>query len=101
MKDYATLSEAMNGLKEEGYTEEFIIEKDRLEAQNGKYKVFSDDFEIDKFFRFEGMSDPGDSSILYAISSEKHAVKGVLVNAYGIYAEDMTNDMVQKFEDAH
>lgn len=47
-------------------------------------------------YRYEGMTDPGDQSILYAISSEKYALKGVLVNAYGIYADPVTAEMEKK-----
>ena len=59
--DYETLSEAMNGLRERGY------EKDLTEAilndEEGKYVIVES-------YRFEGMTNPGDSSVLYAIESE-------------------------------
>jgi len=34
--------------------------------------------------------------ILYAISSDKHKLKGVLVNAYGIYSDTVTDEMLDK-----
>lgn len=97
MKDFETLSEAMNTLREEGYNEDFNLKQNCLECRNGKYKIFHNEFEIDSFYRFEGMSNPSDSSILYAISSKKYGLKGQLVNAYGIYAEHITNEMIAKF----
>ncbi|MFV0564422.1 MAG: phosphoribosylpyrophosphate synthetase [Flavobacteriaceae bacterium] len=96
MRDFDTLSEAMNALRTEGYVEDFNLKQNCIECRNGEYKVFAKDFEIDEFFRFEGMSNPDDSSILYAISSKKHGLKGQLVNGYGIYTEDITNEMLQK-----
>ena len=52
---------------------------------------------IDKYYRFEGMSDPGDNSIVYAISAVT-GEKGVLVDAYGMYSENMTPEMIRKLQ---
>jgi uncharacterized Fe-S cluster protein YjdI len=93
---YDTLSEAINGLRTEGYTEDFNLEANCLGCKNAEYKVFHDEFLIDKFFRFEGNSDPADESILYAISSDKYGLKGILVNGYGISSEPLTDEMAQK-----
>ena len=91
-----TVSQAIEAVKKEGYTEDFNLRQDCLECRNGRFRVFHDEFHIDKFYRFEGDSDPGDESIVYAISSEKHGLKGVLVNAYGIYSEPLTDQMLEK-----
>lgn len=98
MRDFETLSEAMNALRDEGYVEDFNLKQNCIECRNGEYKVFHNEFEIDEFFRFEGMSDPGDSSILYAISSEKYKLKGQLVNGYGIYSDGITDEMLNKLK---
>jgi hypothetical protein len=47
-------------------------------------------------YRFEGESDPSDEAILYAISSEKHGLKGLLVNGYGVSSDPLTEAMVSK-----
>jgi hypothetical protein len=98
MRRYVTLSETMNDLRKEGYTEDFNLQQNCLECRNGQFKVFADEFRIDKFYRFEGDSNPSDAAILYAISSDKHDLKGVLVNAYGIYSEAVTDEMLQKLD---
>jgi hypothetical protein len=95
---YDTLSEAMNELKKQGYTEDFNLEQDCLICQGGKLKLITDDFVVDKFYRFEGESDPDDEAILYAISSPKHNLKGILVNGYGISAEPIASKMVEKLK---
>ena len=95
---YVTLSETMNELRKEGYVEDFNLQQNCLECRNGQFKVFADDFKIDKFFRFEGESNPSDQSILYAISSNKEDLKGLLVNAYGIYSEPLADNMVDQLE---
>ncbi len=98
MKSYTTLSETMNALREKGYTEDFNLRQNCLECRQGQFQVFADEFKVDEFFRFEGESNPSDSAILYAISSDKHNLKGVLVNAYGIYSEPVTDEMLQKLD---
>ncbi len=95
---YDTLSEAIAELKKEGYTEDLNIEHDAIIGKDGKLKLFKDDFVVDKFFRFEGNSDPADEAILYAISSPKNHMKGVLVNGYGISAEPLASEMVEKLK---
>jgi hypothetical protein len=98
MKSYVTLSETMKELREEGYTEDFNLKQNCLECRNGQFKIFTDEFIVDKYYRFEGESNPSDAAILYAISSDSYQLKGVLVNAYGIYSEPVTDEMLQKLE---
>ena len=45
---------------------------------------------------FEGQTDPADEAILYAISSDNHAIKGMLVSGYGIYTEGVTDELLAK-----
>ena len=98
MEPYVTLSETMNELRKEGYVEDFNLQQNCLECRNGQFKIFAEEFKVDKFFRFEGDSNPSDAAILYAISSDTHQLKGVLVNAYGIYSEPVTDEMLRKLE---
>src|SRR5688500_4199396 len=84
MKNYmTTLSEAMNELRKRGYTEDFNLRKDCIHCRDGQRVLYPDEFNIDRVYRFEGASDPADQAILYAISSEKHGLRGMLVNGYG------------------
>lgn len=98
MENYENLIEAINGLKEQGYTEDFNLKQNCIECRNGEYKIFHDEFHIDKSFRFDANTDPSDESIIYAISSEKHQLKGILVNGYGTSSEPMTNEMLEKLK---
>lgn len=93
-----TLSGIMARLKKEGYTEDFNLGFDCIHCKRKRIKVLPSEFHIDQFFRFEGESDPADGSILYAISSEKHHLKGILVNGYGIYSEQMADEMIKKLK---
>ena len=61
-------------------------------------QLYPEDFTIDEYYRFEGASDPADNSIVYAISPNDSSVKGVLVDAYGVYAENITPEMARKLK---
>ena len=93
---YETVSEAINDLVRRGYTTDFYIEatKDCIVCRKSDLALSADKFIIDEVHRFEGDTDPGDSMIVYAISSTEHKVKGVLVNAYGVYADGVTSAII-------
>lgn len=98
IRKYETMVEAINHLREEGYTEDFNIKPNCLECINRGIELNPDEFEIDGFMRFEGMTDPADSSILYIITSDKHNIKGTLVNSYGAYSDPEMAKMMDKLE---
>lgn len=93
---YGTLAETVNGLKRDGYTMDLNLQKECLVCHQNGANLSPDDFEIDAVYRFEGSSDPDDSAIVYAISSHKFDIKGVLVNGYGIYADEYSSALVEK-----
>lgn len=89
-----TLSQKMEQLRSKGYTEDFNLQKDCLECRAHNFKLFHDEFIIDEVYRFEGESNPSDEATLYAISSLKNNIKGILVNGGGIYTDDITDEML-------
>lgn len=93
MPAYDTVSQAISGLKERGYTTDFNLKSNCIECYG--QKLDPKDFEITEFHRFEGSSDPGDESIVYAIES-RNGIKGVLVNAFGVYSESLSDEMIRK-----
>ena len=97
-RKYNTLVDTLNALKQEGYTLDFNVKKECLVCANSNDQLSPEDFAIDRVFRFEGASNPDDQAILYAISSEKFNVKGVLVNGYGISADNDTDAIIGKLK---
>ena len=87
MKNYDTLTHAIEDLTRRGYTFNFNIRPNCIECVENSIQIHPEEFEIDEWHRFQEMSDVGDETILYAISSEKYKLKGLLVNAFGIYAD--------------
>jgi hypothetical protein len=100
-ESYGTLSETVNGLKQDGYSLDFNLRHDCLVCEQTGKELSPSSFEIDKAFRFEGPSDPGDEAIVYAISSPSTGMKGVLVNGYGISADPISDALVQKLRVHH
>ena len=97
-ENYSTLSQTINALKVDGYSLDFNIRQDRIMCHQTNTVLSPEDFEIDKLYRFEGVSNPDDQSVLYAISSFKFGVKGVLVNGYGISADAATDAIIEKLK---
>ncbi len=96
MKNYDTLSEAVNDLSKRGYTYNFNVHSEGIFCVENKLSIHPEDFEIDEVHRFEGNTDPGDENILLAISSPKNNIKGQLVNAYGAYSDSFSAKMMEK-----
>lgn len=96
MKSYDTMSEAVNDLQKRGYTHDFNLEKEWLYCPQNQCRLRADEFEIDEVYRFEGETDPGDENIVYAISAKNQDLKGVLVNAYGVYSDSTSAALVAK-----
>lgn len=93
MYSYDTVSEAVNGLKKRGFELDFNLKENYLVCHTGKFDAT--DFEIVEVYRFEGNSDPSDEAVVYGIES-KTGMKGVLVNGYGISADEMSSEMAKK-----
>lgn len=100
MKSYTTLSETLNDLKKRGYSEDFNITPTCLECASLNLQLHPEDFKVDEYHRFEGMSNPDDNAIVFAISS-KDGLKGTLVDAYGVYSENLTDAMIRKLTVVH
>ena len=93
MESFDTLSTALQQLRGRGYTEDFNLRPDCLYCAARDLRLAPDHFKVNAVFRFEGPSDPADQSILYAISAPGLDLRGVLVNAYGVYADPLTAAM--------
>ena len=69
-----------------GYTSNFKFVEDALIDLDTKLKYDVTSVKIDEENRFEGMSNPSDMSILYALSMQD-GTKGTLLVAYGPTAD--------------
>ena len=85
-----TLTQVINRLKSQGYTE------DLNRHDNNALWGNPDAYRVDAVYRFEGPTSPDDESILYALSSDRYLVRGILVNGYGPSADPITATLEQQ-----
>ena len=93
MYAYDTVSDALKGLKERGYTKDFNLKDNCIVCDEKKFHP--EDFEIVEVYRYEGNSDPADEAVVYAIEGN-NGDRGVLVSGYGISADEMTAELAKK-----
>lgn len=84
--DYQTLAGAIDQLARRGFTESFSVVGNRLRVAETRKTFRPDEVVVREYRRFEGVSDPDDMSIVYAIETEG-GIRGTLVDAYGVYSD--------------
>ena len=80
MYHYATVSKALEELKEKGFTIDFNVQEKRIIDS-------PDDFEIVHLYRYEGESDPGDEATVFGIKSST-GEKGLFVAGLSAFADN-------------
>ena len=95
MYQYESPANAIDDLRQRGYTEDFNLKENCLVCNERRFNP--DEFEIKEVYRFEGNSDPGDESIVLGIESS-NGIKGILVNGYGYSSESIGNEIERKLK---
>jgi len=88
-----TLAEAIDELEQQGFTEHFGVRGDQLRGFDSGATFKASDVVIRGFDRFEGISDPDDMSIVYAIESLS-GMRGTLTDAFGVYSNPVISAFV-------
>ncbi len=96
-RSYTSLSEAISALQKEGYTEDFNLCNAGIENKSKKKIHPASDLNVVKYYRFEGESNPDDNMILYVIETSR-GEKGLLLDAYGAYSGNISDEMMQKLK---
>jgi hypothetical protein len=100
MFTYTTVSEAVNDLKNRGYTIDFNLGLNSIDSRPDSMMTSTDKLEITEVYRFEGETDPDDEAVVYAIESHDGR-KGILVNGYGVSADAASDEMIKKLTIRH
>jgi hypothetical protein len=98
LNEMRTLSQVLEKLRLKRRDNEFTMSEGCFSTGKGK-KYQPEDLTIIKTYRFEGESDPSDSSILYVIEANDGLV-GYSIDAYGVYSnhDAAYDDFVRKIQ---
>ena len=91
----ATLAGVLDDLAQRGFSERFGVAGDGLRVDEDGKIFRADELMIREFHRFEGVSDPDDMSIVYAIES-RDGTRGTLVDAFGVYANPAVSSVLER-----
>lgn len=93
-----TLSSCLNSLLAAGFETQFKATKQGLKSLTTDKIYNAAEVKISSFYRFEGESDPADSSILYTIETSS-GEKGTLTDAYGAYSDAHVAKFIKDVEE--
>ena len=96
--DLKTMVSSLNSFVEKGYTEDYKALQSGLKALKSGKIYQPEEVKVIDFHRFEGSSDPGDNSILYAIETSD-GNKGTLVDAFGPESDTKVTEFMQQVEE--
>jgi hypothetical protein len=91
---YATLAKTIDELAGCGFIEHFGVSGDALRSFDSGRTFSAGQVVIREYHRFEGVSDPDDMSIVYAIEGQGGA-RGTLVDAFGAYSDPAVSTFLQ------
>jgi hypothetical protein len=92
-----TLADCLDKAHAEGYREQFMGTDNGLKSTMTNREYNADEIKVVDYHRFEGASDPDDSSVLYVIeTNDGH--KGTLTDAYGMYADPNVARLISEVE---
>ncbi len=81
-----SLALCLNKMVLDGFDDDFKATEHGLKSLKTEKTYSPNEVNIVNFFRFEGNSDPADTSIMYVIETTD-GCKGTLVDAYGPYSD--------------
>ena len=88
MHKLETLTAALAEAREAGYTVSYEADEKGLVCQESGAQVGAGELRIVCHQRFEGPSSEDDNSVLYLVEKKDGSGKGVIIDAYGTYAND-------------
>lgn len=90
---YHTMTEAVKGLQDRGFTANFEFADGLVHDVSSGRTFRADELTIIEHHRFEGSSDPDDLSVCYALEAQDGS-RGSLVDAYGVYANPEVSEFL-------
>ena len=89
-----TVAGALDQFRDRGYRREMAIKAGRLEVDGTDRTYRPDEVVVCDYWRYEGVSDPGDESVVYAIETTD-GTKSTLVDAFNAYADPSLGEFLR------
>ncbi|MEM1122799.1 MAG: phosphoribosylpyrophosphate synthetase [Bacteroidota bacterium] len=86
LNKYDNLVVATNALLKRGFKSDFKLTKNGMKDLKTKKLYQPEDMAIVEYHRFEGMTNPSDMSIIFAVVCNDQN-KGTVISSYGTYAD--------------
>jgi hypothetical protein len=93
----AELGRCLEKLAAKGFNDQYKVLDGKLHCLTSGHSFAPQDLKAVNFYRFEGVSNPDDMAILYAIETNDGR-KGTLIDAYGYYADTQLGDFMKSVE---
>ena len=90
-----SLTRTIDELGRAGFVEHFGMSGDGLRSFTSGRRYRAGEVVIREFHRFEGVSDPDDMAIVYALESV-NGTRGTLVDAFGAYSDPAVSAFMEK-----
>ena len=87
MDDPETVVDALRLLRADGYELEFQLVDGHLRCDAEDGGCPASDVEVERLYRFEGPSDPGDEMVVFGLRDPISGRRGVLASAFGSAAD--------------
>lgn len=87
-----TVTDAIELLRGEGYTADFELVDGVLTAARERASCSVSEAEVERVFRFEGPSDPGDEMVVFGVRDPASGTRGTLAAAFGPAADPAIAD---------
>ncbi len=94
---FRTLVEAQQDLMKKGFIANFQFKDGKMLDMENRKAYQPQNLKIEHYYRFEGISNPADSSIIYALETHDGR-KGLFVSAYGPYSNSDIDEFIKKIE---
>jgi hypothetical protein len=87
----------LDDIRKKGFTDDFKLSGLLLICLDNGKSYSPEQISVVNFYRFEGLSDPDDMSIIFVIETEDGR-KGTLIDAYGFYADREIGNFMRQVE---
>lgn len=94
-----TLREALERFEEKGFRRAFRARPDgslSVQDEEGEQAFAPEELVVEDVARFEGVSDPGDEAVLFALRTPDSRIRGTFSTSYGPHAEPGDAEAVRR-----